>query len=110
MLKAATVAAPLGLYDCCGVSDGAACAIVTTPAIARALRPAAEVVTIKALELSVSNGEESGFHRWDGAHIVTAREAGARQLHQVDRGLTHNLGGHPQQNVCAVSTIGRQGT
>ena len=36
VLRAATIAAPLGLYDCCGVSDGAACAIVTTPEIARA--------------------------------------------------------------------------
>src|SRR5690349_14285722 len=36
VLKAATIAAPLGLYDCCGVSDGAACAILTTPEIARA--------------------------------------------------------------------------
>ena len=78
MLKATTIAAPLGLYDCCGVSDGAACAILTTPEIARALRPDAEVVTIKALEVSVSNGEEAGFNRWDGAHIATAREAGAR--------------------------------
>ena len=203
VLKAATIAAPLGLYDCCGVSDGAACAILTTPEIARALRPGAELVTIKALELSVSNGEESGFNRWDGAHIATAREAGARayasagvtdprrqidmaevhdcfsiteavlmedlgfsasgraihdvldgvfdrggalpvqpdgglkcfghpigasglrmvyevylqihgragarQLPRVDLGLTHNLGGHPQQNVCAVAIVGRHG-
>ena len=206
VLKAMTIAAPLGLYDCCGVSDGAACAIVTTPEIARALKPRAELITIKALELSVSNGEEqsfSGHGAWDGAHIATAREAGARayasagitdprrqlqmaevhdcfsiteavlmedlgfsasgraihdvldgvfdrdgalpvqpdgglkcfghpigasglrmvyeiylqihgragerQLKNVDRGLTHNLGGHPHQNVCAVAVIGRHG-
>ena len=78
VLKAMTIAAPLGLYDCCGVSDGAACAIVTTPEIARALKPTAELITIKALELSVSNGEEQSFSNWDGAHIATAREAGAR--------------------------------
>jgi acetyl-CoA C-acetyltransferase len=203
VLKAMTIAAPLGLYDCCGVSDGAACAILTTPEIARAIRPTTEVMTIKALELSVSNGEEMSFSNWDGAHIATAREAGARayaaagitdprrqihlaevhdcfsiteavlmedlgfsapgrvihdvlngrfdrdgvlpvqpdgglkcfghpigasglrmvyeiylqlqgragerQLQGVDRGLTHNLGGHPHQNVCAVSIIGRLG-
>jgi acetyl-CoA C-acetyltransferase len=78
VLKAATIAAPLGLYDCCGVSDGAACAILTTPEIARSLKPDAEIVSIKALELSVSNGEEMSFHNWDGAHIATAREAAAR--------------------------------
>jgi acetyl-CoA C-acetyltransferase len=203
VLKAMTIAAPLGLYDCCGVSDGAACAILTTPEIARAIRPTAEVMTIKALELSVSNGEEMSFSSWDGAHIATAREAsarayaaagitdprreihlaevhdcfsiteavlmedlgfsapgrvihdvldgrfdrdgalpvqpdgglkcfghpigasglrmvyeiylqlhgraGERQLQGVDRGLTHNLGGHPHQNVCAVSIVGRLG-
>jgi acetyl-CoA C-acetyltransferase len=78
VLKAATIAAPLGLYDCCGVSDGAACAILTTPEIARSLKPQAEIVSIKALEVSVSNGEEASFNHWDGAHIATAREAGAR--------------------------------
>jgi acetyl-CoA C-acetyltransferase len=78
VLKAATIAAPLGLYDCCGVSDGAACAILTTPDIAQAMKPNAQLVTIKALEVSVSNGEEASFSRWDGAHIATAREAGAR--------------------------------
>lgn len=209
VLKAATIAAPLGLYDCCGVSDGAACAILTTPEIARALHPGREVVTIKALELSVSNGEEQCFSgrgdvkAWDGSSIQTAREAGARayasagitdprrqihmaevhdcfsiteavlmedlqfsaqgraihdvldgvfdrggslpvqpdgglkcfghpigasglrmvyeiwlqiqgraggrQLPRVDLGLTHNLGGHPHQNVCAVSIVGRIG-
>src|SRR5690606_10535951 len=35
VLNAPMVAEPLGLFDCCGVSDGAACAIVTTPEIAR---------------------------------------------------------------------------
>ena len=78
VLKAATIAAPLGLYDCCGVSDGAACAIVTTPEIARRLKPRAEVISIKALEVCVSNGEEQSFRNWDGAHIATAREAAAR--------------------------------
>ncbi len=203
VLNAMTIAAPLGLFDCSGVSDGAACAILTTPEIARALRPDAALITIKALEVSVSNGEEAGFQRWDGAHIATAREAGARayaaagitdprrqlqmaevhdcfsiaealtmedlgfsapgrvihdvldgvfdrdgalpigvdgglkcfghpigasglrmvyelwlqlqgragerQLAHVDLGLTENLGGHPHQNVCAVSIIGRHG-
>ena len=203
VLKAATIAAPLGLYDCCGVSDGAACAILTTPEIARALHPGRELVTIKALEVSVSNGEEASFRRWDGAQIQTAREAamraysaagitdvrrqigmaevhdcfsitetvlmedlgfsppgraihdvldgvfdrdgalpvqpdgglkcfghpigasglrmvyeiwlqlqrraGERQLRDFDLGLTHNLGGHPHQNVCAVAIVGRHG-
>jgi acetyl-CoA C-acetyltransferase len=203
VLRAATIAAPLGLYDCCGVSDGAACAIVTTPDIARALQPERELVTIKALDVSVSNGEEASFQQWDGASIATARRAAARayaaagvtdprsqihmaevhdcfsiteavlmedlgfsepgrvvsdildgafdrdgrlpvqpdgglkcfghpigasglrmvyeiylqvlgragdrQLDRVDLGLAQNLGGHPHQNVCSVSIVGRHG-
>lgn len=73
--KAPTIAAPLGLYDCCGVSDGAACAILTTPEIARALKHDAEIISIKALDISVSNGEEASFQQWDGASIATARRA-----------------------------------
>src|SRR3546814_19395295 len=36
VLNAPIVAEPLGLFDCCGVSDGAAACIVTTPEIAKA--------------------------------------------------------------------------
>jgi len=36
-LKAPLVAWPLGLFDCCPVSDGAAAAIITTPEKARRL-------------------------------------------------------------------------
>lgn len=202
VLNASIIAEPLGLYDCCGVSDGAACAIVTTPEIARALGKQ-DVITVKALSIAVSNGEEASFNTWDGASIQTAQiaaqrayrdagiedprqaldmievhdcfsvtelvlmedlmlsdpgravfdildgrydrggaipcqvdgglkcfghpvgasglrmvyeiylqllgRAGERQLNQVDLGLTQNLGGHPHQNVCAISIIGRQG-
>jgi len=203
VLNAPMIAAPLGLYDCSGVSDGAACAILTTPEIARSLKKDAELVTFKALELSVSSGEEAAFTTWDGAHLATTRtaaarayeragisnparqlqmaevhdcfsitelvlmedlgfskaarapadvldgafdrggrlavvpdgglkcfghpigasgirmvyeayqqihgRAGERQLRHVDLALTHNLGGHPHQNVSAVAILGRQG-
>lgn len=74
VLKAPIVAEPLGLYDCCGVSDGAACAIVTRPEIARNLG-AADLVAVKALQLSVSNGVEAGHNSWDGSHFLTTRIA-----------------------------------
>ncbi|MFC1825474.1 acetyl-CoA acetyltransferase [Thermodesulfobacteriota bacterium] len=38
VMKAPIIAWPLGLFDCCGNSDGGACAIVTTPEKAKALR------------------------------------------------------------------------
>src|SRR3984893_16146432 len=63
VLNAPTVAEPLGLYDCCGVSDGAACAIVTTPDIARGLGKK-DLIAIKALQLAVSNGVEAQHNSW----------------------------------------------
>ncbi|WP_066680218.1 acetyl-CoA acetyltransferase [Caulobacter sp. CCH9-E1] len=76
-LNAPLIAEPLGLFDCCGVSDGAAAAIVTTPEIARALGKR-DLVTVKALQLSVSNGYESQYNGWDGSHFHTARIAAGK--------------------------------
>jgi acetyl-CoA C-acetyltransferase len=77
VIKAPIVAEPLGLYDCCGVSDGAACAIVTTPAIARGLGKQ-ELIAVKAIQLSVSNGVEASHNSWDGSYFMTTRRAAAR--------------------------------
>jgi acetyl-CoA C-acetyltransferase len=77
VLSAPIVADPLGLYDCCGVTDGAACAIVTTPDIARGLgrnRP----VLIKALAAAASGGVEAGHRSWDGTYLPTTRIAARR--------------------------------
>ena len=76
-LNAPMIAEPLGLFDCCGVSDGAACAIVTTPEIARSLGKA-NIVSIKALQLALSNGSESGLNSWDGSYFHTTRIAAAK--------------------------------
>jgi len=73
VLNSPQVAYPLGLFDCCGVSDGAACAIVTTPEIAKSLGKK-NLVSVKALQLSLSNGTELAYD-WDGAHFVTASKA-----------------------------------
>ncbi len=73
ILNAPMIAYPLGLFDCCGVSDGSACAIVTTPEIAKSLGKK-DFVTVKALQLSLSNGTEMAYE-WDGAHFVTAAKA-----------------------------------
>lgn len=70
VMAAPIVAHPLGLFDCCGVSDGSACAIVTTVGKARDMG-FQNPVTVKALQLSLSNGEEMGYNEWDGAHFMT---------------------------------------
>jgi len=82
VLNAPLVAEPLGLYDCCGVSDGAACAIVTTPEIARSLGKK-DLVTVKALQLAVSNGEEAQHNSWDGTYFATTRIASKRAYQEA---------------------------
>src|SRR6201992_4036233 len=82
VLNAPMIAEPLGLFDCCGVSDGAAAAIVTAPEIARALGKH-DLVTVKALQLSVSNGYESQFNAWDGSYFHTARIAAKKAYREA---------------------------
>jgi acetyl-CoA C-acetyltransferase len=82
VFDAPLVADPLGLFDCCGVSDGAACAIVTTPEIARSLGKT-DLITVKALQLSVSNGEEVQFGEWDGSYFKTTRIAAAKAYQEA---------------------------
>jgi len=46
---------PLSLFDCCGLSDGGAAAILTTPDIAKSLKK--DYVLIKGIGLANGNGE-----------------------------------------------------
>jgi acetyl-CoA C-acetyltransferase len=82
VLGAPLVAEPLGLFDCCGVSDGSACAIVTTPEIARSLGKR-DLITVKALQLSVSNGVEAQHNSWDGSYFATTRVASKRAYQEA---------------------------
>jgi acetyl-CoA C-acetyltransferase len=82
VLNAPMVAEPLGLYDCCGVSDGAAAAIVTTPEIAQGLGKQ-DVVTVKAIQVAVSNGTESAHQSWDGSYFATTRRAAKRAYEEA---------------------------
>lgn len=82
VLNAPMIAFPLGVLDCCGVSDGAACAIVTTPEIAASLGKR-DHVTVKALQLAPSNGVEMGHDSWDGSHTLTTHLAAARAYREA---------------------------
>jgi acetyl-CoA C-acetyltransferase len=94
ILNAPMIAEPLGVFDCCGVSDGAACAIVTTPEIARGLGKR-DLVTIKALQLSASAGREQGTNQWDGSYVQNTRNA-ARAAYQ-EAGITN-----PRRELSAI--------
>ncbi len=61
VINAPIIAWPLGLFDCCPVSDGAAAAIVTRADMARSFRD--DPVKIKALEICV--GARQGLRRTD---------------------------------------------
>jgi acetyl-CoA C-acetyltransferase len=83
VLGAPMIAEPLGLFDCCGVSDGAACAIVTTPEIARALGKK-DLVTVKALQISSSNGWElQQGGGWNGSYFHTTRIAATKAYEEA---------------------------
>lgn len=84
-LQAAMVAYPLGLMDCCGVSDGAACAIVTSVEKAREMG-FKDLVTVKAMQLAPSNGFEMSNAEWDGSYLHTTRIAARRAY--AEAGIT----------------------
>jgi acetyl-CoA C-acetyltransferase len=67
VVNAPIVAWPLGLYDCCGVSDGAAAAVVVRADLAKNFR--ADPIYIKALNICV--GARQGVMRqdYDFVHI-----------------------------------------
>ncbi|MBW1612746.1 MAG: acetyl-CoA acetyltransferase [Deltaproteobacteria bacterium] len=81
-LKAPMVAYPLGLYDCCGVSDGAAAAIVTRADMASSFRD--DPIYIKALEIAQGPREGALNSEWGytnmeetyRASIAAYKEAG----------------------------------
>ena len=82
VMKAPMIAEPLGLFDCCGVSDGSACAIVTTPEIAKSLGKT-DLITVKALQLSVSNGTEAQHNSWDGSYFITTQTAAKKAYEEA---------------------------
>ncbi len=83
-IKAAPmIAYPLGLFDCCGVSDGSAAAIVTTPEIAAGIKKNQELVKVKALQIATTSGEEAIANSWNGSHFVTTELAAKRAYQEA---------------------------
>jgi acetyl-CoA C-acetyltransferase len=76
IMRAPMVAWPLGLYDCCGVTEGAAAAIIVRVDDAKAIRP--DPLYVKALQIAVSAEEEYRYQQWDGTHVETTYRCGVR--------------------------------
>ncbi len=74
VLNAPIIAQPLGLFDCCGVSDGAAAAIICRADLAKNFR--ADPVYIKALQ--ICTGPTSGrlLQEYDFTHVEEGYRAG----------------------------------
>lgn len=81
VIKAPMVAWPLGLFDCCGVSDGAAAAIVCRADMAKTFRP--DPVYVKSLQIALSSGEELMYKDWDGSYVKTATVCAARAYEEA---------------------------
>jgi acetyl-CoA C-acetyltransferase len=77
------IAYPLGLFDCCGVSDGSAAAIVTTPEIAKSLKKNQDIVKVKSLQISVSSGQELLANEWDGSYFATTTHAALKAYEEA---------------------------
>jgi acetyl-CoA C-acetyltransferase len=67
VIKAPIVAWPLGLFDCCGVSDGAAAAIVVRGDLAKNFRP--DPIYVKALEICTGARQGAIRQDYDFIHI-----------------------------------------
>ena len=76
VLNAPLITYPLGLFDCCGVSDGAAAAIVVRADMAKNFRP--DPVYIKAFQVATESGENLFFNKYDYTHIESTTRAAVR--------------------------------
>ncbi len=96
-LNAPIIAWPLGLFDCCGVSDGGSAAILTTPEIAKKLKD--DYVLVKGLGVTCG-GMQGQLQDWyDFVHFeenVTASkiaydDAGIKNPRkEVDLAMVHD--------------------
>jgi acetyl-CoA C-acetyltransferase len=76
IVNAPIVAWPLGLFDCCGVSDGSAAAIVCRADMAKQFR--SDPIYIKALQIAATSGEEQTYTDYDYTHVETTTRAAVR--------------------------------
>ncbi|OIP90764.1 MAG: acetyl-CoA acetyltransferase [Syntrophaceae bacterium CG2_30_49_12] len=81
VVNAPIIAEPLGLFDCCGVSDGAAAAIITRAEMAKNFRP--DPIYVKALQISVSADYGRISTGYDFTEIKETYTAGQRAYEEA---------------------------
>jgi len=96
-MNAPMISYPLGLYDSCGVSDGSAAAIVTTPEIAKKMRK--DYVLVKALALTNGAGQavmQPEYNFLSIPETATAAEHAYKEAgitdprHEIDMAIVHD--------------------
>jgi acetyl-CoA C-acetyltransferase len=96
-MNAPMIAHPLGLFDCCGVSDGGAAAIITRADMAKNFRD--DYVLVKALGLSVGGYRGTFCQDYDFVHVdenvraaqMAYQEAGIKDPRkEVDVAIVHD--------------------
>ena len=89
-INAPIISYPLGLFDACGLSDGGAAAIITTPEIAKSMKK--DYVLVKGLALVNGSGQGKLQSDYDFSYIPETIEAG--KLAYKEAGITN-----PRQEV-----------
>ncbi|MFQ5667339.1 MAG: acetyl-CoA acetyltransferase [Candidatus Binatia bacterium] len=82
VLKAPLIYSPLGLFDCCPTTDGAAAAIVCRSDLARQFR--SDPVYVKAVELAVVSGQPYYQPSFDYLSFAATRVAATRAYASAD--------------------------
>lgn len=81
VLNAPLVAWPLGLFDCCGVADGAAAAIITKKEIAKSFRD--DFITVRGIGLSMSVSRPMERPSYDYSGFTETEVAAAQAYEQA---------------------------
>jgi acetyl-CoA C-acetyltransferase len=84
VMKAPIIAPPLGVLDCCGVSDGAAAAIVTRADMAKKFRN--DPIYIKSLAISVGPSRDPISQDYDFSHVE--ENVRASKMAYAEAGIT----------------------
>jgi acetyl-CoA C-acetyltransferase len=81
VLKAPLIAYPLGLFDCCGVSDGAAAAIVVPAERAKDFR--SDPIYVKAIQVAADSGISFLHQSFDYTHVETSYRAAIKAYEEA---------------------------
>jgi len=86
-MNAPMIADPLGRFDCCAMSDGAAAAIITRPELAESYAHADDYVLVKANSISVYT--DTPWY-WPGYNFISApATAKAAEMAYKEAGITN---------------------